>query len=273
MAEKRKLEFFLLRYVPDAVKGEFVNFGLAVIETPETRIGAGFADVKFTTDWNRVLRADPQADVEVLQALEQDIRKRVVEERDCQAIIRVLNDSFSNVIQISAPQGCLTDDPAQEIDAMSRMYLETARIGGTRELTGRKRIVLAMRDAWEEAGISWRLKPFPVAPYTGAGDSFTFDFGYFLDKQVKLFQAVSLKSRVDSAVTLGARYPKIMQAMRTAEHYPLTPSLTALVDDDLDRSKVEIGFALGMMEESGIRVKEVREMPMIAEEARRELGE
>ena len=31
MAEKRKLEFFLLRYVPDAVKGEFVNFGLVTI--------------------------------------------------------------------------------------------------------------------------------------------------------------------------------------------------------------------------------------------------
>lgn len=75
MVEKRKLEFFLLRYVPDAVKGEFVNFGLAMIETPESRSGNGFAEVRFTRDWSRVLRADPQADIEVLQALERDIIK------------------------------------------------------------------------------------------------------------------------------------------------------------------------------------------------------
>ena len=32
MAEKRQLEFFLLRYVPDAVKDEFVNIGLVMVE-------------------------------------------------------------------------------------------------------------------------------------------------------------------------------------------------------------------------------------------------
>src|SRR5579863_4755891 len=105
MAEKRKLEFFLLRYVPDAVKGEFVNIGLAAIESPETRIGAGFADVRFTRDWSRVLRADPQADIEVLQALEQDIRKRVVEERDCHTIIRFLNDSFRTPFSLLRRKG------------------------------------------------------------------------------------------------------------------------------------------------------------------------
>lgn len=272
MAEKRKLEFFLLRYVPDAVKGEFVNIGLAMIETSQTRAG-GFADVRFTRDWSRVLRADPQADIEVLEALEKDIRKRVVEERDCQAIIRVLNDYFSNAIQLTVPQGCLTDDPVKEIDIMSRMYLETSRIGGARELTGRQRIVLAMRDAWEAAGISWRVQSVPVAQYTGQGDSFTFDFGYPLGRELKLFHAVSLKARVESAVTLAARYPKIADAMRTHQSFPLIPSLTAVVDNDLDRTHAEIGFALGMMKENGIRVSEVREMPMIAEEARRELGE
>ena len=47
--------------------------------------------------------------------------------------------------------------------------------------------------------------------------------------------------------------------------------LTAVIDDDLDRNKAEIGFALGMMQENGIRVSEVSEMPAIAAVARREL--
>ena len=35
MAERRQLEFFLLRYVPDAVKDEFVNIGVVMVEWGE----------------------------------------------------------------------------------------------------------------------------------------------------------------------------------------------------------------------------------------------
>ncbi len=52
MADLRQLEFFLLRYVPDAVKDEFVNIGLVMIEAGAN--GDGFADVRFTRDWRRV---------------------------------------------------------------------------------------------------------------------------------------------------------------------------------------------------------------------------
>lgn len=270
MAEKRKLEFFLLRYVPDAVKGEFINFGLAMIEAPG--LEGGFADVRFARDWRRLLCFDPQADLDLLQAMERDIRQRVVEVRNCEEVMRTLNDSFSNAIQLSGAQGCLTDDPTKEIEEMARYYLESARPARGRELSGRERIVQAMLDAWESEGISWRVKPFPVAAYTGPGDSFTFDFSYFVGSQIRLFHAVSLRARADSAVTLAARYPKIEQAMRSHEKFALSPSLTAVVDDDLDKKKDEIQFALGMMRESRIRFAEVREMPRIAAEARRELG-
>ena len=43
MSDKRQLEFFLLRYVPDAVKDEFVNIG--VVMTEPAANGSGFADV------------------------------------------------------------------------------------------------------------------------------------------------------------------------------------------------------------------------------------
>ena len=269
MAEKRKLEFFLLRYVPDAVKGEFVNFGLVMIEDSEG--DRRFADLRFTKDWRRVQCVDPQADLEMLRAMESDIRKRVVEVRSCEEVMKVLNDSFSNAIQLSGAQGCLSEDPAREIEAMARMYLESTRIGGARALSGREIIVEAMSEAWETARVSAFLKPFPVARYTAAGDSFKFDFGYVKGNHVKLFHAVSLKARVDTAVTLAARYPKIAASMRNAEQFPLIPSLMAVVDDDLDKKKDEIAFALAMMQESEIAVSEVREMERIAEVVREEL--
>jgi hypothetical protein len=97
MADRRQLEFFLLRYVPDAVKDEFVNIGLVMVEPGAN--GEGFADLRFTRDWRRVRCLDPQADVEMLAALERDIRGQLGNAHDREVLMRRLEDSFSNVIQ------------------------------------------------------------------------------------------------------------------------------------------------------------------------------
>jgi hypothetical protein len=109
----------------------------------------------------------------------------------------------------------------------------------------------------------------PAAPYTKAGDPFTFDFGYNTGTEIRLFHAVSLKAGVETAVTLAARYPKIAPVM--AKMTGTTPGLTAVIDDDLDRSQDAVQFALSMMEEERIRIAVAAEMPGIAEVARREL--
>ncbi|PYV93905.1 MAG: hypothetical protein DMG90_01225 [Acidobacteria bacterium] len=71
MAEMKQLEFFLLRYVPDAVKGEFINFGVVLLEP------GGGGEIRLLKDWRRLLCADPDADLEWLQAMEKDIRDEV----------------------------------------------------------------------------------------------------------------------------------------------------------------------------------------------------
>ena len=53
----KQCEFFLVRYAPDAVKNEFVNVGVAVLDSD------GFADVRMTRDWRRVRCLDPAADI------------------------------------------------------------------------------------------------------------------------------------------------------------------------------------------------------------------
>jgi hypothetical protein len=80
---------------------------------------------------------------------------------------------------------------------------------------------------------------------------------------------VSLKASVDAAVMLAARYPKIATVM--AKVTDAAPSLTAVIDDDLDRGQENVRFALSMMEEERIRVAVAAEMPGIAEVARQEL--
>ena len=71
MTDRMQCRFFVLRYAPDAVKNEFINFGLVLLPP------AGSAQVRFTRDWSRVICLDPEADVEMLQALENDLREQI----------------------------------------------------------------------------------------------------------------------------------------------------------------------------------------------------
>jgi hypothetical protein len=265
MSDLRQLEFFLLRYVPDAVKDEFVNIGVVMVEHG----GSGFAEVRFTRDWRRVQCLDPQADVEMLGAMEREIRGQLGSTQDRTVLLKRLEDSFSNVIQLSPAKGCLAEDPVREIESMALMYLEAAKIGGKREVSGRQKILATMRDAFSQAGVEKFVLPVPVAPYTKPGDPFQFDFGYRVAGELKLFHAVSLKAGVDAAVMLAARYPRIAPMM--AKVAGAAPMLTAVIDDGLDLGPETVQFALSMMAEEKIRIAVAAEMPGIAEVARREL--
>jgi len=268
MADKRQLEFFILRYMPDAIKEEFVNIGVLMIESGVN--GSGFADVSFTKDWRRLHCLDPQADIEVLQALEREIRTQLRVENDRAALLKRIHDSFSNLIQVSPVKACLAEQPAQELARLAKLYMESPARGGPRLLAGRQHILGTMREAFELANV-WDLlmHGVPVAPYTKPGDPFKFDFGYRVGNTIKLFHAASLKSSVEQAVMLAARYPAIASGMN--QNLKAAPFLTAIVDDDLDRADERIDFALGMMKEANIKVAAAAEMPGIAETARLEL--
>jgi len=67
-SERRTCEFQLLRYVPDAVRNEYVHIGVILREQ-------GSADpaqiaVRFTKDWRRVRCLDPDADTALLESME-----------------------------------------------------------------------------------------------------------------------------------------------------------------------------------------------------------
>jgi len=268
MSDQRQLEFFLLRYVPDAVKDEFVNIGVVMIEPSAN--GAGFADVRFTRDWRRVRCLDPQVDIEMLEALEHDIRGQLGDVRERGVLLRWLEDSFSNVIQLSPTKGCLANEPAKEMEMLARLYFEGPKPASRGAISARQRILNIMRDAFEQAAV-WALlmKDIPVAPYTKPGDPLKFDFGYRVGDTIKLFHAVSLKASVDQAIMLASRYPTIANSM--AQLNKALPLLTAVVDDDLNRRPVEVQFALSAVEDARIQVVEAAKMPEIAEGVRRDL--
>jgi hypothetical protein len=256
--------------VPHAVRERFVDFGLIVTE----KGGAGYAGVRFAGHWREVQRLDPQADIEVLEMLEREITGQFSTLQDREILLHWLDTAYSNAIQITSAKPFLALDPEQEIELLASVYLKDVPAGNSSQgkAGGRQLIFSEMKNQFKRFAV-WDLliHGVPVAQYTKPGDPFKFDFGYALNTgEMKLFHAVSLRANVNAAVTLAARYPQIARAMRNSED-SVEPTLTAIIDDGLKLGESEIGFALGMMQDNGIRVRSVGEMPAIAATAQREL--
>src|SRR5438105_355245 len=121
----------LLRYVPDAVKNEAVNFGVMLIGQD------GFADVRFTRDWARVRCLDPNADIELPSGLEADHRAQPHRSpEDPRANVKP-KPQASNPVPIPHPPPCLPAPPDDEPRRLAEPYPERPTRPRTRELAGR----------------------------------------------------------------------------------------------------------------------------------------
>ncbi len=280
MADFKQCEFYVVRYVPDVVKDEPVNVGVVLLELD----GAddGFADVRFTRDWRRARCADPDLDVELLESFEDEIR-RLVQARAAEVInyrgamsrrewlLDQVSNSFSGALQLSPAKAVLTESPQAELGLLAQRYLESAA-RERRALTGRRVIYGAMKDAFEKAGVwNFMWKDIAVAQYAQSGDPLKIDCAYKpADNVVHMFHAVSLATAADSAKVLAFSYQDFREGLAHAEG--ANPNLYAVVEDGLDQTDAQLGFALNTFDRYGIDVASVSQMPAIAERARLELG-
>jgi hypothetical protein len=282
--DRLQCEFFLIRYVPDTVKNEFVNIGVALREAgrPET------AQVRFTRDWRRVRCIDPDADIEMLEALENEIRDRLANRNGTEpaAMLKALEDSFSNMLQISEPKACLAESMMAEIEQLSRLYVETRKERGARRQTGRQAIAERMRKHFEAAGVWTAMrKRIAAEMYTRHGDPLRIDCGYRPNGVIRMFHAISLDRDLESAKVLAFSSPQIAEGVQRVEDARL--ELTAIVEplrgmlgkraEEILESGAEqdrrdqYRFGVETMERSGIRVLTAADLPRIAERAREEL--
>ena len=150
MAERIQCEFFLLRYVPDAVKNEFVNIGVMLREAGRTETTL----VRFTRDWSRVRCMDADADTSLLEAMEGELASRVREGgAGSKPLMQMLEESLSTSVQISEVRGSLAESVPAEMEQLLRMYVEPVRERVSRQKSGRAAIAAAMRTEFERAGV------------------------------------------------------------------------------------------------------------------------
>src|ERR1700693_5493468 len=96
---RRPGEFQMLRYVPGAVRNEYVHIGV-ILREQESREPA---QVRFTRDWRRVRWLDPAADTGLLEGMESELRRRFQEEPQGN-LMRLLDESLSLSVQMTAPK-------------------------------------------------------------------------------------------------------------------------------------------------------------------------
>jgi Protein of unknown function (DUF3037) len=276
LAERVQCEFFLIRYVPDVVKGEFANIGVLLRE-------AGRADsavVRFTRDWARVKCMDADADISLLEALEGEIgaRLRTVgkDAPGIKPVMEILEDTLANSVQMTEVRACLAESLPAEIEQLMKMYVEPLKVKTERKRTGRGAIAGAMRTEFERAGV-WGLmrKRIAASLYTRAGDPMKIDCGYRPNRVIRMFQAVSLEGDVEAAKGLAYSAPQLMEGVQRVESARL--ELTAIVEplravsDTEDEAMERYRFGVEAMERQEIRVVTLNDLARVAETARVEL--
>jgi hypothetical protein len=262
---KQQCSFFLLRYVPDAVKNEFVNIGVVLMPP------SGEPELRFTHDWARVRCVDPQADVDMLEALEADMRNQMREVHgDRDAFLRRMQDSFSNALQPSEFKACLADSPRAEADELARIYLDRPRRRGSRELSSRQVIHQRMRAEFERVG-AWELmwRDIPASQFTRSGDPLKIDAGYSIGTKVKMFHSLSLDHDLNTAKVLSFSFPRMAEGILRVQNQQA--ALTAIVEDDLPADDDGIHFALETLRASEITIATMKDLPQIADLAAVEL--
>lgn len=204
-SKPKECSFFLVRYVPDLVRDEVLNIGLFVHSPQERYLGCLFSD-----DLRRVKRFHPQADLELLRELQQHFEAQIDEYTDdLDAYVRVMQESFSNLIQVTTPRTCLLRDPQTQIQDLFERYVGP-RLSGPAPPDTRLRIKQQLTTAFVRAGVWERLeKRVPVERWTQKGDRFTFDYGYQAlvaegkaNGHLKFVHALSLKRDSELAKVL-----------------------------------------------------------------------
>jgi hypothetical protein len=211
MAEASSLKawtYFLVRYVPDTAREEFLNLGLFLHNAEEQ-----FLDCLFADDFRRLKRFHPQADLRFLRELQTYFEQQIQEhESNLEGYLQEMQESFSNLIQLTPPRPLLTAEPQAELQRLFETYVGK-RLAAFPAADTRMRIKQRLVEALRRAMVFNEMrfeKHIPAEPWTEKGDPFHFDFGYRPRLSVgkpnghlKLIHALSLRRDHDLAHVLA----------------------------------------------------------------------
>jgi hypothetical protein len=118
------VECCFLEYVPSALAD--LSFSIAVIFIDHSAPDTGLCSMSVRMDWRVKLRLiDPYCDLQMLEALLKEIEVRLRSKGHRMEVLRQMEDSFSNILQLSKWRKCPATILREDTDNFARGLFET----------------------------------------------------------------------------------------------------------------------------------------------------
>jgi hypothetical protein len=261
--------YYLVRYVPMAERGEFLNIGLLLHCAEEQ-----FLDCLFTRDFRRVRRFHPQADLEFLRDLQSHFEQQIqAHEDNLPGLLEEMLQSLSHAIQLAPARPLLTAEPPAELRQLFERLVGTRQaeypVADTR-MRIKQRLIEALRRVHVYDNNQFE-KHIPAEPLTHPGDPFHFDFGYRPlmaggkpNGHLKLIHALSLHRDHELAevlaITMG--YVRLKQPAE----------LTAVIERLPARGDKTAAHSYRVLEDARVSMRPLAELDAFAKSIRDELS-
>src|ERR1700690_2125213 len=120
---RNTLRYRVLRYTPNLVRDEWVNVGVLLEAGNGRRRARGL--IEAAAEIARVRRLHPAADEALLRALPSEFDARLrAPEAEVRTYLEKLDQTLSNVLQLSPQRGLLANDFDAELDRLFHDYVE-----------------------------------------------------------------------------------------------------------------------------------------------------
>jgi hypothetical protein len=262
----RSCAYRVLRYTPNLVRDEWVNIGVVLFEPPRARIEIRL--IEEPAEFARVRRLHPQMDEGLLRALQADFEAQfAAQPEDPVGLLARLDESLSNVLQLSPQGAVLTEDFEAELGRLYERYVEPPgfRSPAAEDLTSRHGIRRRVRAVFRTAGILDRVeKSVRVDEFTFPGDPFHLDFGYRRNGARGFVHALALGRDPASAKVLAYTAERIRAKVESAE-------FTAITEVEAQPENRRHQFVASLLAEEKVSLLAVARLAEFASRLRAEL--
>jgi Protein of unknown function (DUF3037) len=244
--ERQAWTYYVLRYTPNLVRDEWVNIGVLLHDPAGNRLRARLVEEE--SELGRIRRLQPAADQSLLRALPAHFDAEIGRHaEDYGGYLTRLDETLSNVLQLSPRHGLLAENFDAELDRLYQEYVvpPPSRVAGWLE-SSRGSILKAARQVFQTAGILGRMKRrIPVEQFTHKGDPLQLDYGYQRNGTRGFVHAVSLGRDPNQAKGLAYTAGRVRARLPGCE-------FTALTEVQPETENPRHQFIAGLLHEQGI---------------------
>lgn len=225
-ADLHACSYWVVRYTPNLVRDEWLNVGVMLFDPETKRFEARF--IEENQEFGRIRKLHPNADEAILRGLESFFQTDIGGAEDPAARLGKLEETLSNVVELSPRRGLLAQDLAVELERLYQQHVAPPRrmsAAGKWLESGRGLIRRRFNDLLGRAGLAKRVeRRVRVEEFTFRSDPLRLDYGYRYDGTRGFVEALSLERDASEAKVFAFTAERIRLRLASSEFTVITES-------------------------------------------------